>query len=94
MADLNTAITFSKLHQQETNLNISKTYIGLIRETAAADWTWYTGEALDVAWPYWQAGQPDSAKDNVCARILLWEDLWLNARDSGCHYGYPNILCE
>jgi len=94
MADINTAVILSKLHLQTSDVDKNKFYIGLTRENASVDWTWYTGEALDVAWPYWQAGQPDSTKDNMCARILLWKYLWLNARDSSCFYGYPIILCE
>ena len=96
MADLNTTVTFSKLHQQplHTNITSRRAYIGLMREFAAEDWTWYTGEALDVAWPYWDVGQPDSPQDNVCARILFLNARWLLARDNSCLNSLPYIICE
>jgi len=94
MMELNTTVSLSKLHQQTTDIERNKFYYGLFRKTAAEDWKWYTGETLDVAWPYWQVGQPDSTNDNVCARVFLWDNRWLLAYDSGCDFGYPNIICE
>jgi len=94
MVELNTTVSLSKLHQQTTDIERNKFYNGLFRKTAAEDWKWYTGETLDVAWPYWQVGQPDSTNDNVCARVFLWDTRWLLAYDSGCDFGYRNIICE
>jgi len=95
MVELNTTVTLSKLNLQASDTTKSKIHIGLIRETAGANWKWYTGEALDVAWPYWGAGQPDQdTQDNICARIIFEEEFWLNVRDSLCNNRLPIILCE
>jgi len=95
MVELNTTVVLSKLHLQTSDVGKNKFYIGLVRETATGDWKWYTGDALDVAWPYWGYHQPDGIEENVCARILLWGDSWwLAAADNLCHNNFPNIVCE
>jgi len=95
MADLNTTVVLSKLYlQQGINTTMNRFYIGLIRELAAGDWKWYTGETLDVPWPYWRTGQPDSVQDNVCARVKLWDEQLLLASDNPCDNITLDIICE
>jgi len=66
IADLNTAVTLSNINQtnQDTNTTFNRAYI---REFASKGWKWYTGQTLDVAWPYLHVRQPDFTEDNVCA---------------------------
>jgi len=102
MADLNTTVVLSKLNKQGSDENPNRIHIGLLRTSTANNWTWYTGEVLDVAWPYWRVGEPgtqDTSYDR-CARIVLKVEFWLflfhqfNVRDKPCENEFPIILCE
>ena len=61
-------------------------------------WSWRTGESIPNDWEHWGPNEPSSNKD-VCMRMMLSSDIWMEIRDRNCNTGgaitdFKCIICD
>jgi len=61
-------------------------------------WSWRTGESIPNDWGHWGPNEP-SSNNEVCMRMILGSDNWMEIRDQTCNTGgaitdFKCIICD